>query len=297
MTPDSNVDLTPTPLGREHLRAARSLIGWLPPEMAHAVMEPGVPSADTVARAERARAAVAARAPVIQSTAVITDAPAELADHIKTLEEQPFYQAFLSEGWRVCLADLRHIRSAQTTIHTAHAQERTEAASGSDVVSLALITIPTARKKELLAVLPNIDGRTLTMTCRNPMLRLVGAFAEDRIAESGLTYKRLGFEVEMSTSLVQVVRWRGCYILRDGYHRTHGLLSRGIVNTPVIYREFAENEPPLQIPGLFDPSIYLADRPPMLTDFLDDTVSAVTESRKTQKTFVAQISEIDLPLL
>lgn len=35
----------------------------------------------------------------------------------------------------------------------------------------------------------------------------------------------------------------------------------------------------------------------MLTDFLDDAVSASTESRKVQKTFVAQISEIDLPLL
>jgi hypothetical protein len=97
--------------------------------------------------------------------------------------------------------------------------------------------------------------------------------------------------------LVRVIRWRGQYVLRDGYHRTHGLLSRGITNVPVVYREFPDEVIPLNAPGLFDPSVYLNDRAPLLTDYLDDTVSASIEVRRTQKTFVIQALEIDVPLL
>jgi hypothetical protein len=268
-------------------RPARALIGWLPEDSALSLMvAPGVqpPFAPAiVARVAQARAAVAARAPVTGQKDVITDAPAELAGHIAELESQPFYRIFLAEGWRVKIANLLQVRAVQPLIHTDHAQERTVKADSSSVLSLAEITIPTSRPKELLAMEPSSDGRRWTLTCRNPMLRILGLFQQDLVDDNGYKTKAFGFQIEIAHSLVQVARWRGNYLLRDGYHRAHGLLSRGITSAPVVYREFPDDPPPIVAPGLFEPSVYLSDRPPFLMDFLDDSVSVSIENRKTQK--------------
>lgn len=117
--------------------------------------------------------------------------------------------------------------------------------------------------------------------------------------DKGLKTRVYGIETEISNSLVQVVRWRGVYVLRDGYHRTHGLLAKGIAKVPVVYREFPDHLPPLQVAGLFDPGVYLGERAPLLLDYLNDEVSAATEERRTQKTFLiqVQVTEIDTPIL
>ena len=67
----------------------------------------------------------------------------------------------------------------------------------------------------------------------------------------------------------------------------------------MVYREFPDHLPPLQVAGLFDPGVYLGERAPLLLDYLNDEVSAATEERRTQKTFLiqVQVTEIDTPIL
>lgn len=299
MTVDTVPQLPVEPLYRAHARPARALIGWLPADLAHSAMAgPGAlpPYAqEIVERATRARAAVAARVPVTTSSEVITDVPAELAAHVTELEAQPFYRTFLAEGWRVRVADLPRVRALQPVLHTDHAEERTRSAQADDLLSLARMTIPTSRPKELTAIESSPDGRRWILTCRNPQLRIAPYKAD--LDDNGYKTKVFGFQSELAHSLVQVAHWRGTYILRDGYHRTHGLLSRGITSAPVLYREFPDDQVPLLAAGLFDPSVYLNDRAPVLTDYLSDDVSAPIEVRRTQKTFVIQALEMDLPQL
>jgi|SRR5580704_11894351 hypothetical protein len=288
------------PLSSLHARPARALVGWLSSDVAQSLLAgPTCPppySPEIVKRAERSFAAVARRIPLAASPTRITDAPKELADHIKELEAQPFYRPFLKEGWRVRMADLRCVRALQTLIHCDHADERTRLAIADDLASLAAITIPISRPKELVAIESSPDGRRWTLTCRNPQLRILAPYSAD-LDDTGYKTKVFGFQTELSHSLVQVVHWRGVNVLRDGYHRAYGLLARGIVSVPVVYRELPDNQLPALGPSIFDPLVYLGDRPPLLTDYLDDQVSARVEVRRLQKTFVVQAVEIDSPVL
>ena len=210
----------------------------------------------------------------------------------------------------MCVADLRHVQVIQWKIQTAHAADRAENATDGDFLSLARITLPLSRAKELTGSGWSLDGRTLMVTCRNPMLRVIPVqlpglanpvcvSLEDVVEQTtGLELKRVSFHLLIDNSQVQVVRWRGSYFLRDGNHRAFGLFSRGITTIPVLYREYADNEDPgLPKAEIFDPTVYLGERPPMLADFLDESVAVPIDVRSTQKTFLFQVIESDVPLL
>ena len=149
-----------------------------------------------------------------------------------------------------------------------------------------------------MAAIPTSDGRGWIVTCRNPQLRVRGPYKGD-VDNNGYKTRVFGIETEILNSLVQVVRWRGVYILRDGYHRAFGLLSRGISSVPVLYRELPDLQLPTAGPGLFDPAVYLGERAPLLTDYLDDAVAANIEVRRSQKTLVIQVQvmELETPIL
>jgi hypothetical protein len=311
----SENDRPPTkPLTPEHAKGARLLIGWVPENSACAALAgpaaiPPYP-VEIVERIQRAQLAVRERSAIDRTHPVISDAPSTLAPYVADLTAKPFFQSFRAEGWRVCMADLRHVQVIQWKIQTAHAADRAASATDGDILSLAQITLPLSRAKELTANAWSLDGRTLMITCRNPMLRVipfqlpgssnpVSVVIEDAVEQTtSLELKRVSFHLLIDNSVVQVARWRGAHFLRDGNHRAYGLLTRGITNIPVLYREYADNEDPgLPKAEVFDPAVYLGDRPPMLSDFLDETVSAPVDVRSTQKTFLFQVIESDVPLL
>jgi hypothetical protein len=67
-----------------------------------------------------------------------------------------------------------------------------------------------------------------TITSPNPNLKVVGNF-HDQPADGPPGF---GFRAAVTTSFLQVVRFQGRLVLRDGYHRACGLLSRGITHVP-----------------------------------------------------------------
>ncbi len=96
---------------------------------------------------------------------------------------------------------------------------------------------------------------------RNPNLRLVGNFAGE-------------------------VQPGAIGVLRDGYHRSLGLLLRGIKNVPVFVREHSQFED-LGLPqGMLSQAAYLGEQPPTLIDYLDDQVAASVMLPASQKMIV-----------
>ena len=75
------------------VRAARALIGWMPPDAAARVQvgnRADVPaSAEIQARAQAARAVVAARPSGVDQSGVLGEAPPDLAAHIAALQAHP----------------------------------------------------------------------------------------------------------------------------------------------------------------------------------------------------------------
>ena len=100
-----------------------------------------------------------------------------------------------------------------------------------------------------------------------------------------------GFSVVLTPSYLQVAKFEDRYILRDGYHRSFGLLARGITHVPAFVRDFESMEQLGLPPGLLPQTAYLGERPPVLTDYSDDAVAADVQVPSTQKVIAIQALE------
>jgi hypothetical protein len=246
-------------------RPARALIGWMPPDEAHLWLtsrrKDVAPSPDQVARAKRAVAAVAARSPGLDQSGIVQDAPSELEVHVKALQADQATAALFAAGWRAAIIDLGLVCAAQPVVHVDHADERVAPADPDDVASVAAISLPIATPQELPI---NFDPqqKAWIFSSANPNLRITGAGIGN--SDAGPV---VGFMVTITTSLVRVARYRGRYILTDGYHRAHGFLRRGIRRIPALVGDVASFEG-LGLPaGMLSQDTYLGERPPQLADY------------------------------
>jgi hypothetical protein len=277
-------------------RPARALIGWMQQAEAQLMLaQRNVQLAGNQSHADRATAAqqaVAARHPLAEELHVLDEPGPELNEHVASFVAKPDYKPFATEGWSVKIADLSKVVALQPMVFWDHAQERTDSAVAGDMPALAKITLPIRSSQELLPVQYDPARNTWMITSRNPNLRIVGQFSGP-VDAGGQQMTGCGFVVTISPSFVQVVRYRNRLMLRDGYHRSLGLLAKGITHVPVLFREFGQFEPLGLGPGMLPEASYLGDRPPFLSDYLTDAVSAEVDLPASQKMLVIQGMEMN----
>jgi hypothetical protein len=81
--------------------------------------------------------------------------------------------------------------------------------------------------------------------------------------------------------------------LRDGYHRAYGLQRQGISVVPAFVRDITAFEELLPDPRMMLPQdAYRGPRPPVLPDYLNDTVSVEVLQPRQQKMVLVQALEI-----
>jgi hypothetical protein len=277
-------------------RPARALIGWMQQAEAQLMLaQRMVQLAGNQSHADRAIAAqqtVAARHPSPEELHILEEPGPELNDHIATLVAQPGYQAFAVEGWSVKIANLRKVVALQPLVFWDHAQERADSAVAGDMTTLAKITLPIQSGQEMLPLQFDPARNTWMIASRNPNLRIVAQFSGP-VGVGGQQMTGCGFVVTISPSFVQVVRYHNRLLLRDGYHRSLGLLAKGVTHVPVLFREFGQFEPLGLGPGMLPEASYLGDRPPYLPDYLTDAVSAEVDLPASQKMLVIQGIEMN----
>ena len=278
-------------------RPARVLIGWLPSPDAELVLASYSAQRamlpEFVDQALRARQAVLARTAFPDTAQVLSDPGAELAAHIAELVVHPAFEPFRLEGWQVKIADLTKVCALQPVVFWDHAEERTQSAEAGDMVSLAQVTLPVRRTPETLPFQFDKTRNAWMVASRNPNLRIVVPFNAPVQADTGQQFQCLGFLVSISQSFVQIAYHRGRYVLRDGYHRSLGLLARGMTHVPVLYREFSEFGTLGVGDGMLPADAYLGARPPLLADYLTDTVAASVDLPATQKMLVVHGMELN----
>lgn len=274
-------------------RPGRALIGWLTPAEAQLMLAQHLKDQATldihVQRAASARAAVAER-PAWGGAPdnVVSAAGAELQDHLARLGEHPDFRPFAQEGWRVVVADLRRVCALQPMVFWDPAEDRVQDVQPGDLPALARLMLPLPDAAEPIPLQFDPALNTWIVSSRNPNLRILGHFNTPIEAGNGQTYLGCGFFVAATPSFAQVVRYRGRYLLRDGYHRALGLLSRGVTHAPVLFREVADFESLGRSPGMLPEQAYLGERPAMLPDYLSDTVAAAVRAPASQKMIVIQ---------
>jgi hypothetical protein len=278
-------------------RPARALVGWMQQAEAQLMLaQRMVQLADNQVHADRATAAqqtVAARASFVEEPHVLDEPGPELSEHIAALVAHQDYQPFRAEGWSVKIADLSKVIALQPMVFWDHARERTNSAVAGDMVRLAEITLPIRSGTEPIPVQFDPARNTWMITSRNPNLRIAGQFSGPVDVGGGHQMTGCGFIVTILSSFVQVVRYRDRLMLRDGYHRSLGLLAQGISQVPVLFREFGQFDPLGLGPGMLPEASYLGNRPPFLADYLSDDVSADVNLPATQKMLVIQGMEMN----
>jgi hypothetical protein len=252
-------------------RPARVPLGWLPPERGEFFLvsnQAGVGLSEAQrARVREARDAVAARPAGIDQADLVSALPPELADHVARLAMTPPGAGMRTEGWDIAMIDLERVVAIQPSVFTDTATQRVAGLDPGDLRSIAELTLPINHTAPVSVEFDEFK-QAYILTSPNPNLKVVANF--NGPLPNGMP--GFGFGVAVAASYVQVVRFQSRYVLRDGYHRAFGLLSRGITRVPAFIRDFdtAENLAPA---GMLPQNTWLGDRPPLLRDYHDDRVA------------------------
>jgi hypothetical protein len=261
----------PPPGAAEQLRRpARALLGWMAAEHGELLLAgqtgAAAPEAQR-ARVREARDAVAARPAGIEQASIVSALPAELAGHAARLEATPAGTGMRADGWEIALVDLGRVAAFQTHVFTDTATERVAGLEPGDLQSIAELTLPVNDTAPVSAQYDEFK-QAYTITSPNPNFKVVGP-VNGPLPDGTMAF---GFKVTMAASFVQVARFQGRYVMRDGYHRAFGLLSRGITRVPAYVRDFDTTEN-LAPAGMMPQAAWLGDRPPLLRDYHDDRVA------------------------
>lgn len=273
-------------------RPAKALIGWLPQNEAQLVLAQRMiqmaNAPQHVASAAAAIRAVAARDRFESSEYTVEDPEAGLGEYITRFISQPEYEPYRQEGWQIKVVDLSKVIALQPVVFWDHAQERTVRADHSDLRSVAEITLPVSAELEQLPLQFDATRNTWMITSRNPNLRILGPISALVDTPGGQKVTSCGFGIAVCASYVQVVRYKGRLLLRDGYHRSLGLVSRAVTRAPVLFREFGQFDNLGLGAGMLPEAAFLGERPPHIADYLDDAVAAQVEMPASQKMIVVQ---------
>jgi hypothetical protein len=287
----SALDVVPpqTPPAPQEVRPNRALTGWMKPDQAYGLLQQKMEPTAAAEAVERARQAVTTRSAGIPQAAIITNVPAELAGHVGALESSPAAKPLHDEGWKVALVDLSKVCAFQPSVESSKSLDRVQAIDKDDLASIAAMTLPLGQGDNLPIQYDPIR-MAWTVSSANPNLRIVGNVGPLPVSPVGTA---LGFALVAAPSFMQVGCYQGRHYLRDGYHRAFGLLSRGITVVPAFVRNISVFEELVPDPRTMLPQDgYLGERPPVLADYLDDSVSATVQLPAVRKMVIIQALEL-----
>jgi len=289
--------------GEEVLRRkARSLIGWLADQEAISVLlgrtpKPGDDVGPLLARVNACRKAVA-EMPRPRLQTPLVDQPFAGLDAVRSRPDVA--STFGQLNWRPAVVDLRRVLSFQKIIHIDGLEERTAQVESGAAEALLELCIPQQQHLPPVGAFTDPDGKGFTVSSFNPNLRIAGGqISEANVSQSPglppMKMQAITLLVYMGASYLQVVRYKDRSFIRDGYHRAAALLRRGIYEVPCIFIEanaFEEVGTPV---GSFTYEVLYGDRPPRLTDFWDESVSAAVDQVAVRKVVRIRGEEFVVP--
>lgn len=272
------------------------LLAWMNGEEAIPTLLGRAPVADEdTAKSRRvwhdSSAALMRRAPYRQPTPVLSKLPGKLTKQATKFRQRPDVIADLDgQDYKVGMVDLRKVLSLQKAVEE-NALQRAQQVIPNDLDSLFSFCLPEPGMGARVAGTLDKVNKAITLTSLNWNFRIGSPLIVDLDVSAGpgeapRKEKHIGFTVGFGTPFIHVVECNGRWLLRDGHHRCYGLLQRSIHHIPCVFtkvHDFAEIG--TVAPGSFPYEILFGDRPPFLTDFLDNSV-AKTARRPAQQRIV-----------
>jgi hypothetical protein len=260
------------------MQPGRTLTAWMPEDEAIATLlgrnrEPDDDLTALSARIERARASLAARAPFVATDPLVLHDRTRLDE---LAQRDDIKASFAGMHWTVEMVDMALVQSLQVAIKVDGLDERIGPVVA-DPAELWELCIPTERKDPPRGAFKDADQRGYTLSSLNPNLRVAGSKVDTMevvTAAGPIKVQAVMFFVSFGHSYMHVAHHGGRYFLRDGYHRVVGLMAAGITKMPCLVvnmqGSFEEIMPGRQS---FPRDVCFSDRPPLVSDFLDDAVA------------------------
>lgn len=276
----------------ERLRPARALLGWAPDELAYSYLnskrDGAVATEAQRARVLAARAAVAARPEGVDQSELVSPLPDELAEYAADLRvaAADLYDA----GWELRIVDLARVCAFQPVVHADRSVDRAPGVRAGDLQSVAAVTVPLASDARP-RVSFNEGKNAWVMASPNTNLRVIGHFSLP-VESAPKGAHGFGFLMGVTPSRLTVAEFGGRHYLRDGYHRSLALLMAGVRTVPAFVRSLPSIER-LVPRGMLPQAAYTGPRPPTLSDYLQDDVSADVWLPASEKVAMVLGVEID----
>ena len=280
------------------MRPARALIGWMPEE--EALMLLGVPETPLtplpqhIHRVQTAQNAVRARRSGVEQERVLSEAGEELQAYAAALKESPQYRRYFAGDWTIKIVDLQKLCALQPIVHLDYAERSGQPEEAlpapDDMLGLARLTLPMHNRNHLPQAEFDAQHSVWKLNTCNTDAKIVGQYNQQIEIQPGLFGAIYGFCIAETPSAAQVVRYRGRYLLTDGYHRSLMLLRSGVSHLPALYREYAPTEE-IHVDGRFANEILLGERPPLLSDYLRDDVAAQVSHFACKKVIAIQAEQ------
>jgi hypothetical protein len=239
-------------------------------------------------RTERARAQLAERDRYAATTALLEQETKDIEDLLKVAAEREDLQGeYENLDWTLAVIDIRRLLAFQRRLVFGCALQAPILPDRDDWLQLISLAIGSQRSTEHVVIHDRSEDDQLDIRLHssNPDLRL-------RLHSKTGQGELLPLSLYGGSPFFEVAEFRGRWFLRDGYHRAYHLLKAGVYRMPavVIYTRSIE-ELGATAPWFFIEEQLFSDRPPQVTDFLDDNMILHYERTALRKVIRIHIEE------
>jgi hypothetical protein len=209
--------------------------------------------------------------------------------HLLTLASQrdDLQREYEEFNWTLAVVDLRCLLAFQRRLILDPARQPLALFNQDDWHHLISLAIGTKRstKHHLVHNKCTIDSLDVSLHSSNPDLQ----FRLDP-KKGGAEFSSLS--LHGGSPFFEVAKLRNRWFLRDGYHRAYNLLQAGVHRVPAVViftqtiRELGATEP-----WFFDEEQLFSDRPPRVTDFIDEDLTISYKRTPLRKVIRVRIEE------
>jgi hypothetical protein len=266
----------------------RELIAWDLDDYPYRDAAAGVGSAELREKTKRARAKLAERDLYPETTALLERETRDIQDLLTVAaQREDLRQEYENLDWTLAVIDLRRLLAFQRRLVFSSGSKALMTPDRHDWPQLISMAIGSQRSTEhvLIHDRSEEDQLDIRLHSSNPDLRL-------RFHPKTSRGELLPLSLYGGSPFFEVAAFHGRWFLRDGYHRAYHLLQAGVDRMPavVIYARSIE-ELGATAPWFFNEEQLFSDRPPQVTDFLDDNMILRYERTALRKVIRIHIEE------
>lgn len=200
-----------------------------------------------------------------------SDVPGSIRDHLTKLEGEPTFKECITgmDRWSWKLMELSELRTFQPSVNWDYVSKLADRVPAKgDVDSLAKFCLPLAGSGAPQRVIVSFNPvvNSYSIVTEHLDLRIVGQVQGE---DPATKRKFFGFVTGFGLPMMTAVRYKGTYLLKNGYHRAVALLSAGHMRVPMLVVETDSfGMTGAASPGFFGIDLLVSPKAPLLSDFL-----------------------------